>query len=739
MKDQAVLLQFNRGRISPLALGRFDLKRVAISAEEQTNFIPKSLGPMAFRPGLRFIDDQVAITKLIPFIFSATDASLIEIQDGTVSIVTSDVRVTRPTVTAAVANGNFDTGLGSWSSVDPGTVNAWQTGGYAGLAGDGTAISALYQEVTVNQGGVEHALRVIVQRGPIKIRIGSTNNGTEYLDDTELRTGSHSLAFTPTSASFWVKVFNQNNRLALIDSVNVESGDMYLAAPWTEALLRSIRWDQSGDIVFLACAGVQQRRILRRSARSWSIDVYEPEDGPFLIENTTTTTLAPSALFGNITVTSSAVSSGGVFRSTNVGSLYSITSVGQTVSVTVSADAPAAGTFSDAISVSGITSGRTFGVVITGTFVQTITLQRSFDFGATWQDTGTTYTTPVSTSYTDGLENQLISYRIGVKDTGWTSGTSVSTLTYSAGSITGVVRVTGFTSTTSVSAEVLKTLGGTSASDTWAEGTWSARRGFPSAVAFLEGRLWWAGKDKFLGSVTDQFETFDPNFVGNAGPINRSIGSGPVDTINWLAGLQRLLAGTGGSVVSVRSSSFDEPLTPTNFNPKIPITQGVANVNPVKVDGSEMFVQQNGSRVMELNWDGAVSDYTVTDLTELVPEVGSPGIVAIAVQRQPDTRVHCVRSDGTVAMLVFNKVENVVAWVDVETHGFVYDACVLPGATEDAVYYSIERGPDLPAAFGGEAYPLVPPDPPVVPGWNTENESGAWTFTAADFTAEATP
>jgi hypothetical protein len=29
--------------------------------------------------------------------------------------------------------------------------------------------------------------------------------------------------------------------------------------------------------------------------------------------------------------------------------------------------------------------------------------------------------------------------------------------------------------------------------------------------------------------------------------------------------------------------------------------------------------------------------------------------------------------------------------------------------------------------------------PPSVPGWNTTNESGAWTFTNLDFTAEATP
>jgi hypothetical protein len=34
------------------------------------------------------------------------------------------------------------------------------------------------------------------------------------------------------------------------------------------------------------------------------------------------------------------------------------------------------------------------------------------------------------------------------------------------------------------------------------------------------------------------------------------------------------------------------------------------------------------------------------------------------VQRQPDTRVHFVRSDGTVALLVFDKVEQVICWIE---------------------------------------------------------------------------
>jgi hypothetical protein len=49
------LIAFNRGIISNLALARADIKRVALSAEVMTNWIPRTLGPMTLRPGLGYI------------------------------------------------------------------------------------------------------------------------------------------------------------------------------------------------------------------------------------------------------------------------------------------------------------------------------------------------------------------------------------------------------------------------------------------------------------------------------------------------------------------------------------------------------------------------------------------------------------------------------------------------------------------------------------------------------------
>jgi hypothetical protein len=96
-------------------------------------------------------------------------------------------------------------------------------------------------------------------------------------------------------------------------------------------------------------------------------------------------------------------------------------------------------------------------------------------------------------------------------------------------------------------------------------------------------------------------------------------------------------------------------------------------------------------RVYELSFDGSRSDYVTQDLTDVIPEIGEPEIVQMAVQRQPDTRIHCLRSDGTVAVLVFEKAEEVACWIEIETDGEVESVAVLPGAVEDEVYYIVKR------------------------------------------------
>lgn len=335
-KGSQSIVAFNRGLISRLALARIDLKRMAFSSETQVNWIARAMGSMMLRPGLRYLGDAPSRPLYVPFIFSTDDTALIELTNLRMRIWVNDRVVNRKSVSTAVANSAFTTDVTSWIDNDEaGGVSGWNSSGYLELLGNGTAAAIRDQQVAVGVAdrGVEHGLRLVIVRGPVTLRIGSTLGGDEYIRETVLDTGTHSLAFTPTG-NFHIRVLSRLSRPVLIDSISVDSaGVLSIATPWGTDDLTRIRYDQSGDIIFVACRGYQQRKIERRGARSWSVVSYEPEDGPFRSENIGPITLTPTGLTGTVALNASAP----IFRSTHVGALFRLTSEGQAVSEDVTA------------------------------------------------------------------------------------------------------------------------------------------------------------------------------------------------------------------------------------------------------------------------------------------------------------------------------------------------------------------------------------------------------------------
>ena len=99
------LLAFNRGVISKLGLARMDLKRFAMSADIQSNFMPRVLGSMMLRAGMEFIDrtnnDAIQAARQIPFTFGVDDTAALEISTR-MRVRIDDVLISRPTVSASM-------------------------------------------------------------------------------------------------------------------------------------------------------------------------------------------------------------------------------------------------------------------------------------------------------------------------------------------------------------------------------------------------------------------------------------------------------------------------------------------------------------------------------------------------------------------------------------------------------------------------------------------------------------
>lgn len=691
----------NAGEVSVNALMRIDLEKMKLALEEMENVIPTVLGPAQFRPGTKYIGTTAshAEARLIPFIASSTETALLEVTAGGLKVWRDDALVTISSVSTAFTNGTFSSSLATgWTDLSGTGASASTSGGYLVLVG-GSFESARVQQalsVSVSDQATRHFFRIVVSQGPVTFRIGSTSGNDNIIAETQLGTGEHLLGVTPSTGTLYVEFEVQKGLARKVDSIAIASaGDFSVPVPWTADDLSLLQVAQSADVVFVACDGYQPYKIERRNWYSWSVVKYETSSGPWRSLAATRITMTPAALSGNTTLTASRA----FFKSTMVGSLFRLTHRRQYQSATLTDNSQQ----TPAIKVSGVKNDRDFIINTTGTWTGEIWLERAFDSeDGDWQkyhefttnQTNQTINDVVGTGSgpaSDANNNQITYYRFAIANNVAFTGSVTASLSSKSGSQIGICRVTGYTSTTVVDIEVIEPFSRAEATDLWRESEWSDYRGWPSAVGLYEGRLWWGRDDKVWASGSDDYTNFDPDEEGDAAAISRSIGSGPVEGINWILPLSRLVVGTALSEAVIRSSSLDEPLTPSNFAVRTPSTRGSSTVQPVMVDGSGIFVQRSGRKVYELTYDGSVADYQSSEVTRLNPAVLGDGCVAMAVQRHPDTRVWFVREDGTLAVLVYEPRDSVVGWCRVDVGGTVEGIAVVPSEAADDVYVVVNR------------------------------------------------
>lgn len=736
----------NAGEVDPDALARIDLEKLRVAGEEMVNFTPTVLGGMHMRPGTRFVDATRSNAKavLVPYVYNASTTSLIEITNGSIRVFNDDAEVRYPSYDTDITNQYFNNALGSgWTNVSTTGASASISGGKLLLDSTNYSYARARQQVSVKSGDRAqlHCAKVVVARGPVVFRVGTSAGNDDVVADQTLDTGTHFIAFEPGNNDIWLE-FEANEETQgtrqIEECTFVKNAVMNLPGPWSTEDLPYIRHAQSGSIVFVACRGKKQYKIERRGPNSWGIAEYNTTGGPYVPSSKRKVRLKVSGSVGNVTLQSDQ----SFFKRSMIGAVFEITTPGQRrTEVFTGGDQS-----TQPIKVTGV--GGKDGTARRWTYTLTYPSGSSGTVNVEWS-----YGTPDAWSKVHGEQvrasanapgtyvvndavlravnnnkdivetndNAIVYFRL--RSASGATGRIGALMEYAGGAQVGIVRVTGYNSRTSVDVEVIKEVGSVNTfTDDWREGAWSGNQSWPTAVGFHDGRLFWGGLDKVYGSVSDDYYNYDPTTVGDAGPIIRSIATGPVESIGWLLPLQRLMVGTASAEVSIRSSSFDEPLTPTQFTARSASTVGSAPIAAVAVDAAGVYVQKNLSKIYELIYDVNANDYSSRDLTRLNKNICKPGVVDIAVQRQPDTRVWFVKSDGTMAMLVYERSDEVIGWARFVMDGFVENVCVLPSANDDIVYVVVRRTID------GQTKRYIER---LSPSSQTEDGNGAWLVDSA--------
>ncbi len=217
-----------------------------------------------------------------------------------------------------------------------------------------------------------------------------------------------------------------------------------IATTYLEDDLYQLKFTQSADVLFIAHPDYAPRKVSRTGDISWSITVIGFVNGPFLDDNVTSTTIKSSGVVGNVTLTASS----SIFESGHIGSIWKLTR-GKLASL-VESTLNSLNDTSASISLAGST------VVFrsTGTWVGSITIQRSFDNGTNWFDYET-YSSNVTREFQDSRD---VLFR--ARMTSYTSGAATIRLSQVSidGEGFGTVRITAYTSDLIVSATVIEEL-----------------------------------------------------------------------------------------------------------------------------------------------------------------------------------------------------------------------------------------------------------------------------------------
>ncbi len=310
---------FNAGEFGARMHARVQFDKYQNAGATYQNILPIPQGGWTFRPGFRHIASAKSASVrpwLIPFVFSTTQAYILELGETAMRFFRNQGQITAPDTDAAITNGAFGSDITGWTDNSNGTGSIAHdaTNSDMNLVGVGSGNEAIAtQSVTTSNTGTQHVIKfkVVGDAGDeIIVRVGSASGGAsaDYLSDAKKHTGWHTIEFTPSASPFYLSFENQQNKTISIDDVAViDNTAVEIPTPWSESDLPSLSYAQSADVIYFCIGGsIRPYRLERFGNSSWSLEDVLLKDGPWLDLNTSATTLTLSATSGNsINVTAS--------------------------------------------------------------------------------------------------------------------------------------------------------------------------------------------------------------------------------------------------------------------------------------------------------------------------------------------------------------------------------------------------------------------------------------------------
>ena len=445
---------------------------------------------------------------------------------------------------------------------------------------------------------------------------------------------------------------------ALVTNINASGNDYLTVSNITGTMLSSICWTQSADTLIVVHPDLQPIKIVRGATdSSWTATTITLDSIPkYAFTQTFTnpaTTLTPSAVAGNITLTAGAA----VFHNGRTGTAQA----GASTTITLDAGAVATDDIYNGASIT-ITSGTGAGQTrIISDYV------------------GSTKVATVSTSWTTTPNS-----------------TSVFSVTsqvdqYINASPQGRLRITKFISATSVEAITEFPFFNTTAvvSGNWElesgyEDVWSTSRGWPRSVSFHEGRLYFGGSKSrpstIWGSKVALFFDFKPSEFLDDDAVEATLDTNQLNIIvDIISGRDLQVFTTGGEFYVPQQGT--DPITPLTFTFKQVSRNGTRPGTRVEsLESGSLFVQKQGKSLNEFLF----SDTQLTYVTQRISLLSGHLLkdpTRLSLRRatstdEGDLLLIVNETDGTIASYSILRSQQIVAPSEFTTDGEFLDVSV---------------------------------------------------------------
>lgn len=296
-----------------------------------------------------------------------------------------------------------------------------------------------------------------------------------------------------------------------------------------------------------------------------------------------------------------------------------------------------------------------------------------------------------------GTELERAGLKLYCKTLSGTPTNAKANLTVATFTTGGQVKITAVASTTSATATVEEWLGpdATKATSLWYEGAFSGYRGFPRSVAMHEQRLCFGGisgePTTIWCSQIDDFENFETGTAADKAVVF-TLAASEGNRVNWMYSQSDLLIGTSGDEWTIGSADTAQSLSSTNVQARRQSSYGSKYMKAALVNDVLLFVQRNGRKVRELVYELNKDGWVAPDLTLLAEHVTAGEIVELAYQQQPDAILWCVRGDGQLIAMTYERDQKVVGWHRHVTDGTVESVATIYGlGTEDEIWMVVNR------------------------------------------------